>query len=167
MFSNFYCKRNPDIEKFIRNVAVRYEKAGISKTVLFCEQSEDIINIIAYYSVSIKSFQIPVHNIDKQKLKKLKNGLNKEEWFPSVLIGQLGKNDLFGNQITGKELLTHCINHILDGVDKLGGRFLLLDCKEDPKLISFYESYGFSNIGFNTKNNLISMIGLISNYKKS
>ncbi len=94
------------------------------------------------------------------------NGLNQKEGFPSVLIGQLGKNDLFSNQITGKELLTHCINHIMQGIDKLGGRFLLLECKNEFKLISFYEDFGFINLGINRNNGLISMISLVASYKR-
>ena len=64
--------------------------------------------------------------------------------FPSILIGQLGKNDMYRGVISGSDVLEYCLATILEGQARLGGRIIMLECKDIPYLISLYEKFGFN-----------------------
>ena len=66
--------------------------------------------------------------------------------FPTILIGQFGKNDLFKGSITGFEAMQYCLSILLDGQARLGGRIIMLECKNISYLIEFYKKFGFSKI---------------------
>ncbi|OHW63377.1 hypothetical protein EUAN_02410 [Andreesenia angusta] len=65
---------------------------------------------------------------------------------PAILIGQIGKNDSYRSEISGKDLMQYCMNMVLNGQTYLGGRVVMLECKEVPFLIELYESFGFVKI---------------------
>jgi len=66
--------------------------------------------------------------------------------FPTILIGQLGKNDLYEDCITGSEVMHYCLATLLRGQARLGGRIILLECKDIPYLIKLYEGFGFQKL---------------------
>lgn len=39
--------------------------------------------------------------------------------------------------------MQYCLSTLLDGQMRLGGRIVMLECKDIPYLISFYEQFGF------------------------
>ena len=63
--------------------------------------------------------------------------------FSSILIGQIGKNDAYKKQITGDEIMSYCMSHILDGQSFLSGRIVILECRNVEYLKNFYMGYGF------------------------
>ena len=65
---------------------------------------------------------------------------------PAILIGQIGKNELIENNISGYKLMNFCINTIFEGQHKLGGRIIMLECKNVDYLKEFYSKFGFSEI---------------------
>lgn len=66
--------------------------------------------------------------------------------FPVILIGQLAKNDLYKNEITGMKLMQYCLSTVLDGQMRLGGRIIMLECKNIEYLLEFYEKFGFMKL---------------------
>ncbi|PUU89345.1 hypothetical protein SAMN04515654_1274 [Halanaerobium congolense] len=70
------------------------------------------------------------------------NGVKITE-FPAILIGQLGKNEMYADLISGTEILEYCLAKILEGQARLGGRIIMLECKDVPYLINLYEKFGF------------------------
>ncbi len=76
---------------------------------------------------------------------------------PSILIAQFGKSDLFKNKIDSKMLMDYCTSYILETINLIGGRVIILECNDNPKLISIYEKYGFKKIGEKNERNLITM----------
>ncbi|MDD2216515.1 MAG: hypothetical protein PHE41_08115 [Eubacteriales bacterium] len=63
---------------------------------------------------------------------------------PTILIGQFAKNELYiGCGFSGNELMQYCLNTLLDGQMRLGGRIVMLECKDIPYLIDFYGDFGF------------------------
>lgn len=43
-------------------------------------------------------------------------------------------------------LMQYCLNTLLDGQARLGGRIIMLECKNIPYLINFYNQFGFFKI---------------------
>ena len=66
--------------------------------------------------------------------------------FPAILIGQLGKNDLYTGLISGAEIMQYCFITLLKGQASLGGRIVMLECKDLPYIIRLYESFGFQKL---------------------
>lgn len=64
--------------------------------------------------------------------------------FPVILIGQIGKNDKYCKNISGKEVLQYCLGKVLEGQSRLGGRIVMLECKNIDYIIKFYEEFGFN-----------------------
>lgn len=65
---------------------------------------------------------------------------------PAILIGQFGKNDIHRDKISGAELMDFCLEKVFEGQEILGGRILLLECKDVEYLYTFYERFGFHKI---------------------
>ncbi len=74
---------------------------------------------------------------------------------PVFLIGQLAKNDQFTTALTGQELLEYAWSVIMNAHKYVGGRLVLIECNDHPKLIYFYEANGFTYI---QKDELVQMI---------
>jgi len=70
------------------------------------------------------------------------NGVKITE-FPAILIGQLGKNEMYSDLIYGTEILEYCLAKIFEGQARLGGRIIMLECKDIPYLIHLYKQFGF------------------------
>ena len=78
----------------------------------------------------------------------------------SSSLGQIGKNDENKENISGKEILKYACNFIEEASDIVAGRIILVELKNNQKLINFYTDNGFSLLDNNTKNeeNLLQMI---------
>ena len=83
--------------------------------------------------------------------------------FPVILIGQFSKNDSFSKEISGEEIMQYCFATILEGQLKLGGRIVMLECKNVPYLLEFYKKFGFYVIDKDYKDNELLQLVRIFN----
>ena len=153
MLKNFRSIKNSgtknDIEIFLQEKAIKFEKSSISSTyVVFSEDNE----ILGYFTIANRSLVIPKENFDilsKTQQKKLGNSAailkNGDLMTSSFLLGQLGKNysDDIENLITGRELLTFAYDLFLKIKELINVKYIWLECQNEPKLISFYQNFGF------------------------
>jgi hypothetical protein len=139
---------------------MHYEKRSKSRTYLFVDEealANQQVIIIAYFTISLKTLFIG-SDISKTKIKQLDGLFNKATNVSAYLIGQLGKNDLYKTEITGKEIIDYAIN-ILEQVQELvGGRFVLIECLDKPKLIEFYTNNGFMVLQKDENDKLIQLV---------
>lgn len=145
--SVFRCSRNIDVENFLLHKAIRFEMADAAATHLIIDDKQQII---AYFSLSFKTLDL---NVSKTLWKKLSNGLGENGKIKAFLIGQIGKNDLIQSNITLQEILKSAFEKIHIAKQNIGGRVVILECEDNPKLISLYENHGFRLI--ETKENQI------------
>lgn len=149
LISIFVCEKDADIENFLKSRAIQFEKLGKSRTFFIYDEDQDELQILAYFTLAIQVLKIPEGMLSGNKVKKL-DGLsanmrgNRITEFPSILIGQLGKNEMYPGVISGSEVLEYCLATILEGQARLGGRIIMLECKDIPYLISLYEKFGFN-----------------------
>jgi predicted GNAT family N-acyltransferase len=82
---------------------------------------------------------------------------------PTILIGQFAKNELYiASGFSGNTLMQYCLNTLLDGQMRLGGRIVMLECKDIPYLIDFYEDFGFIRLDRDyEKDELIQLIRIL------
>ncbi|EPV7090017.1 hypothetical protein ACV9W2_003656 [Acinetobacter baumannii] len=75
------------------------------------------------------------------------------------LIGQIGKNSLVKpNPIKLDVILSEIYNVISQAQALIGGRVIILECENQPKLIALYERHGFKLIEtMNGSDSLLTM----------
>ena len=154
VISSFCCDKDRDIQHFLCNNAIRFEKSGKSKTYfLFSEErlAERKFALLAYFSVALQVLKVAGLDLSNRKIKELdgfsakRSGETLTE-FPVYLIGQLSKNDTHKDDITGKTIIDHAMSVISAAQEKVGGRIVLVECNNEPHLLNFYTANGFTDI---------------------
>lgn len=154
-----------DVEFFLHNRAIDFERRSISTTYLVFDEFK---NLVGYFALANKHLVISKKNFDKlnQNLKRnfLKSGskTSSEDYIVnSYLIGQIGKNYNLSKEhrISGEDLLTMAYNKLLEAKRIINARYVWLECEENDKIIGFYQTFGFKKIDkFKSKNGLVLMI---------
>ncbi len=102
VLSLFFCPKNSDVETFLRDKVITFEKASRARTYLILDEealTDGKIAIIAYFTVSMKALNLR-EGISKNVRKHLDGLGNKQgSTFVVYLIGQLGKNDNYRSEI--------------------------------------------------------------------
>lgn len=147
-----------DVEDFLHNKAIEFEKNDIARTYLVFSLYKGIPVLVGYYSLSNKPLIISKRNYCKfsTSLKKKLMGFgHKTESdnyeIKGYLLGQLGKNyskeALATKAITGSDLLALANDSMLQIHKLAGGRIFYLECDDVEKLKDFYSDEGFREIG--------------------
>lgn len=168
LISVFICEKDKDVENFLKEKAILFEKLGKSRTYfIFDEEQNDEFNILAYFTLAMQVLRVPEELLSGRKTKLLDGFSSKARGtkiteFPSILIGQIAKNDLYRELISGREVLEYCLITVLTGQSVLGGRIIMLECKDIPYIIELYERFGFQKLERDyEENELLQMIKII------
>lgn len=159
ILSSFSCEQDEDIEYFLHNHAVEFERLDKAKTYLICDEDQiaqenfyinDLI-IYGYISLALKVLTVPeeTSNRARAKIDGLSGKIHGKpiKDFPCYLIGQLARNSKVPKEsLSGKELLDWAYDHIKASVDEVGGRYMMIECREKPELIKFYSDNGFDEL---------------------
>ncbi|MCM1062750.1 MAG: hypothetical protein NC452_21115 [Eubacterium sp.] len=157
LLHSFSCDRDKDIENFLHNRAVEFERLNKSRTYLLCDddifRKEGQLVILGYFSVALKVLDFP-ENISN-RTRKMLDGLSAKlrgeviRSVPCYLIGQLGKNSAVtqGYSIKGSDFIDHALFVIQSAQKFVGGRLVLIECHDEPKLIQFYTDNHFERFG--------------------
>jgi len=103
---------------------------------------------MGYFTIALSILNIP-EKFSKRKIKRLdgfssKINNKKLTEIPGILIGQLGKNTDSNKTIKGNDLMAYCMAAIYQGQHYLGGRIIILECKNNAYLKTFYERHDFN-----------------------
>ncbi len=151
----------------MKEKSILFEKLGKSRTFFIFSDEYDDFKILAYFTLGLQVLKVPEELLSGRKTKFLdgfssKSRGNKITEFPTILIGQLGKNDLYKDSITGSEVMHYCLATLLKGQARLGGRIVMLECKDVPYLIELYENFGFQKLEKDyEKDELLQMIKIL------
>lgn len=156
ILSSFSCPPNLDVENFLKSRAIEFSKRGFSKTHLVYWKTEDNSEreLIGYYTIASKFITVQKNVVSNTQARKLKeHGVfdtkTGKYTVAAPLIAQLGKNFNSGNNalISGAELLYLAIEKVRKVQNEVGGRFVYLECEEEPKLMKFYEENNYKLFG--------------------
>lgn len=150
-FKKFSCQLETDLENFLAEKAIIYDKAGIGKTYLLIDSEElnknQNFTVMAYFTISHKSVDISA--LSKSKKRKMMGAYPGRDGLQSIsafLIGQLGRNDTYTHeQLSGETILNECYNAISIAAKIVGGNLIVLECRE-CMYSKFYEKYGFKKL---------------------
>lgn len=155
--ASFSCEMDSDIEYFLHCRAVEFEKLSKARTYLICDMDEmehkvlEQVTIYGYIALALKILTVPEETSNRVRKEldgysaKIHGGQISD--FSCYLIGQLAKNsNVSDRSIEGKELISAACDIIATSVEAVGGRYMMIECRDNLKLISFYESNGFQEI---------------------
>lgn len=151
VLGKFSCTKDSDIENFIKNKAVEFESLYKSRTYLLCDESALVNNkwsILGYFSLSLKTLILP-ENMSIRARKELDGYRGKIHGIPirevpCYLIGQLARNDSANHDvIVGSDILHAALDVVKIAHGAVGGRYVMIECHDNNKLLEFYTSNGF------------------------
>ena len=149
MLSDFFCPKNPDVERFLKSNAIEFTKKNQSVTYLVFSNDEG--ELIGYFSIALKPLTVRgemVSNTVKRKLLRISelDASSQTYTMSAYLIAQLGKN--FANdrndKISGAELLELAWTVIEEMQYMGGGMVVFLEANNDDKLLKYYNDNRFS-----------------------
>jgi hypothetical protein len=154
LLQTFKCNQNLDLQDFLHNKALVFEKNLRSRTYLYIDNNTK--NVVAYFTIAINTLY--TDNISAEVIKLLDGYRNDTKSIPCFLIGQLGKSDLCKDIKIGQFIIEDAIEIIDNSQMLVGGRFILLDSINIKEVISFYENNLFFAIENNQELDSIKMI---------
>ncbi len=104
-----------------------------------------------YFSLALKILSVPEQfaNNQRKNIDGLSAKIHGERIsdFPCYLIGQLSRNSSVPKSaVSGEEIINHAFSVIKSAMLNVGGRAVMIECRNDKKLIEFYIKNGFSLI---------------------
>jgi hypothetical protein len=157
--ASFSCK-DKDVEYFLKNKAFEFEKRNKSRTYLVFEDAQYVagdVTILAYFTLSLKSLEFR-DGLSRSKIKDI-DGFSKEvKGVAIALIGQFGKDDAAVKEMSGKDLLDLCMDKIYQVQTLIGGRYVLVECRDIEKVTEFYHSNNFELLQTDKSDNYLQMV---------
>jgi len=155
ILSSFMCAQDKDIESFLHDRAIEFERLSKSRTYLIMDEEElaswEDYKVYGYITIALKILSIPESS--SNRFRKELDGFSAKihgepiSEFPCYLIGQLARNsDVEKNALSGEKLLQLSFDIIESAAETVGGRYLMIECHDNQKLINFYSSNGFNEI---------------------
>lgn len=146
LLSDFFCDKNMDVEKFLKEQAIDFAKKHQSVTYLVF--SNEDASLVGYFTLAIKPITVHTEGLDMSKSMQRRlarvsefDEENGNYTLPAYLIAQLGKNYKGGAnlKITGQQLLQAAMDTIKEIQHMAGGMVVFLEAEENEKLLHFYE----------------------------
>lgn len=155
LLSEFFCDKNPDVERFLKEQSIDFAKKNQSVTYLVF--SNDDASLVGYFTLAIKPITVNADNFSNTMKRKIARVSELDEengtyTLSAYLIAQLGKNykDGANEKITGEQLLQAAVDTIKELQYIVGGMVIFIEAENKEKLMHFYEvENGFKR--FDTK----------------
>lgn len=141
LLSDFSCPENHEIESFVQYQALDFAKRKMSVTYLVMDNRG---NLAAIYTLTHKALELSEEGLSATIKKKLSRFAQLDEktntyTISAFLIAQFGKNHSC-TELSGVRLMEKAFETLTNIQRSIGGGVVYLECEENPKLLSFYES---------------------------
>lgn len=139
--SHFSCKKDIEVENFLKYQALNFEKRGLCRTYIDVDSdilfTKNKVKIDGFFSLAICNI-----SFEEQVSRSMRNRIADTDNFvaPAYLIGQIARHDN-STKGYGQKLITDALLKIREAKELVGGKLLVLDCR--PELVQYYQSYGF------------------------
>lgn len=148
ILSEFFCEKNPDVERFLKKSSIEFTKKNQSVTYLVFSVEDG--ELLGYFTIALKPLTVrgeTISNTVKKKLLRISELDEETQTYTmsAYLIAQLGKNFANGadKRITGEELLEAAWNKIEEMQYHAGGVVTFLEANNEERLLSFYNDNRF------------------------
>lgn len=163
-----YCETfdcdNTDLNDFFRDDALNYQSELLGKTYCFTLDENPIIIVCAF---TISNDSIKTTHLPNSRKKKVTQEIPRQKQmrsYPAVLIGRLGVNKNYRfiqgeTERTGKQLMDFIKSWFIDGANKTGCRFIVVDSYNTIGSLKYYSDNGFIPL-FSTEDQEKTFTGL-------
>ncbi|MBZ8174713.1 hypothetical protein [Staphylococcus delphini] len=158
-----------DVDHFLKNKSVLFDKQGLSRTHLVFSSYKGQSVLVGYFTISNKPLVFTKRMLDKCT-KTLKKKLqqkgethsgNDNLIIQGYLIAQIGKNyskeALATKSLNGEDLLTLAYEMVESGSKIFGGSYIWVEYEDNEKLKKYYKDFGFTEIENHTSQNGLKM----------
>lgn len=153
VIEGFSCK-DKDVEYFLKEKAFDFEKRDKSRTYLVFDEAT--AELVGYFSLSLKSLEFR-DTLSRSKIKEI-DGFSKDvKGIAIALIGQFGKDEKQEKNVSGNALLRICLDKLYQVQTLIGGRYILIECRDIDKVVDFYQNNGFTYLQLDKSDNYIQM----------
>ena len=150
-----FVSKDKEVESFLKNKAFEFEKRDKTRTYLVIDDESE--KLMAFFALSLKSLDFR-DTVSKSKIKDI-DGFSKDvKGVAIVLICQFGKDEIKAAAVPGKDLLDICIDILYQIHALVGGRYVLLECRETEKVVGFYANSGFEVLQLDTSDGYLQMV---------
>lgn len=132
-----------DMDEFFREDALDYTRYKMGKSYCF-RMKDNKQSIVACFTVSNDSIRI--YDLPSSRRNAMWGITHREKMltrYPGVLVGRLAVASSFSGQSIGSEVLDFIRMWFIDESNKTGCRFAIVDAKNEPNILGFYEKNGF------------------------
>lgn len=140
----FTCGVDEDMDDFFKNDAIVYAKFRMGKSYCF-RLLENPREIVACFTVSNDSIRL--FDLGSSKKNKLWKEISDREKclsrYPGVLIGRLAVAEKFKGHGIGSDVVRFVKEWFVVEDNKSGCRLAIVDAKNEPGVLSFYQKNGF------------------------
>lgn len=154
LLETFICSKNSDLHDFLHDQAITFERHLRSRTYVYVDNKTR--EVAAYFTIAVNTLH--TDGISPKVILLLDGYKDDIQTIPCFLIGQVGKSDQYGEFKIGEHILADAVEIINSAQEALGGRFVLLDAINQPKVISFYQQNAFFPIEEDDGQESIKMI---------
>lgn len=168
---DFQCNKDLDVQEFLNNKAIDFEKRGWATTYLLLAEKEfarGIIKIEGYFSLTHKA--VLFNPEVSLSLRKKITGVKKATIESFVLIGQLGKrmgydseNNYEESAINAEEIIDDAVAVIQMSSKYIINRYVIVECKPISKVKQIYTDYGFLDLQYNKNEELHTLYLKLNN----
>jgi len=140
----FTCGKDEDMDEFFRQDALDYTHFLMGKSYCF-RLKDDEKTIVACFTVSNDSIRI--YDLPSSRRNAMWKITNREKMltrYPGVLIGRLAVAEGFGGKGIGSDILRFIKMWFTENDNKSACRFAIVDAKNEPKVLRFYEKNDFT-----------------------
>lgn len=132
-----------DMDEFFRQDVLDYAQFHMGKSFCFrlTNQPDKIVCAFTLSTDSIRISTMPRSRRDK--MWSITHHQKRLRRYPGILIGRLAVSEKFARKGIGSELLMIIKQMFLDPNLRAGCRFLIVDAKNEPDVIAFYEKNDF------------------------
>lgn len=135
-----------DMDEFFAKDALTYTHYKMGKSYCF-RLKDDPQNIVACFTISNDSIRI--YDLPSSRRNAMWGITHREKMltrYPGVLVGRLAVATKFSNKGIGSEVLDFIKMWFLDDANKTGCRFAIVDAKNEPNILRFYEKNNFKTL---------------------
>lgn len=155
IITGFKCHLD-EIEKFLKEDALKQTKEGINRTFLWSSKKER--RLLGYLTICVDA--ISLDKIRKEEMKQM--GIRYKS-LPALKIGRIGVHKDYCGRKLGSKMIAFAIKRALSVHRKAACRFLTLDSKNDENIpdtlkpLRFYKKNGFEVLKTREKSNTVHM----------
>ena len=133
-----------DLDEYFQKDVIGYTQRMVSRSYAFRPKS-NLQQIACAFSVSNDSLRMTDLSNRKQEAFREENDLSEKRLkrYPGILIGRLAVNKAMAHQGIGTALMNF-IQRWLGTGGKTGYRFLIVDARNAPDALAYYEKNGFT-----------------------